>query len=143
MKVNLTDQGNNYYCSCVTPSSYGAPVSCGPQAFFVSFMFPPFGSRLTRKGYYHTPAAAASGLTKRKQREAAAAIAAAKLNFCPKSWTACNIGGSDDEYEVRLLCISPGHIVNQQCIDVSKELESCGGCMEGQFYAPNATAGLE
>jgi hypothetical protein len=58
------------------------------------------GIKLTKKGYYHTPAAAASGLTKRKQREALAARAAAKLNFCPKGWTACNIGGSGDDYEV-------------------------------------------
>jgi hypothetical protein len=34
-------------------------------------------------------------------------------------------------------------VTDEKCIDVSKELESCGGCMEGQFYAPNATAGLE
>jgi hypothetical protein len=60
------------------------------------------GTKLTKKGYYHTPAAAASGLTKRKQREASAARAAAKLNFCPQGWTACNIGGSDDGYEVSL-----------------------------------------
>jgi hypothetical protein len=30
-----------------------------------------------------------------------------------------------------------------QCIDVSKELEFCGGCMSGQFYAANATVGQE
>jgi hypothetical protein len=43
-------------------------------------------------------------------------------------------------------CVSPSTLyilADVQCIDVSKELESCGGCMEGQFYAPNATAGLE
>jgi len=28
-----------------------------------------------------------------------------------------------------------------QCIDVTRELESCGGCMSGQFYAANATVG--
>lgn len=66
-----------------------------------------YDTRLTRKGYYHTPEAAASGLTKRKQREALAAKAAAKLNFCPNGWTACNIGGSDDEYEV-----SPRYILS-------------------------------
>jgi hypothetical protein len=101
---------------------------------------------LTKKGYYHTPAAAASGLTKRKQREAsaarAAARAAAKLNFCPNGWTACKIGGSDDGYEVSLP-LSPWKLADKKCIDVSKELESCGGCIDGQFYAPNATAGLE
>jgi len=99
---------------------------------------------LTMKGYYHTAAAAASGLTKRKQREAAAARAAAKLNFCPSGWTACSIGGSEDGYEVGFdRDYYQDTRSDRQCIDVSKELESCGGCMEGQFYAPNATAGLE
>jgi hypothetical protein len=54
-----------------------------------------------QQGYYHTPEAAASGLTKRRQREAAASRAAAKLSFCPHDLTACSIGGGDeDSYEV-------------------------------------------
>ena len=54
-----------------------------------------------QEGYYHTAEAAASGLTKRKQREAAASKAATKLSFCPNGWTACLIpGGDKGSYEV-------------------------------------------
>lgn len=29
-------QANNYFCSCVFPSSYGAGATCGPTTYFVS-----------------------------------------------------------------------------------------------------------
>ena len=65
--------------------------------------------KLIGQGYYHTPEAAASGLTKRKQREAAASNAAARLSVCPNGWTACSIGGSDEGYEVSpiISCVPP------------------------------------
>jgi hypothetical protein len=57
------------------------------------------------QGYYHTPEAAASGLTKRQQREAILARNDAKKEYCPRGWTACLIDDTDDEpYEV---CSSP------------------------------------
>ena len=87
-------------CSCVTPASYSAGTTCGPDAFFVSLASPLYTST-NQQGYYHTAEAAASGLTKRKQREAAASKAAARLSFCPNGWTACLIpGGGEGSYEV-------------------------------------------
>lgn len=53
------------------------------------------------QGFYHTPEAAASGLTRRKQREEIAARNNAEKLWCPRGWTACLVEGADDDtYEV-------------------------------------------
>ena len=53
------------------------------------------------QGFYHTPEAAVSGLTRRKEREALLALNSAEKLYCPRGWTACLVeGAEDDTYEV-------------------------------------------
>lgn len=96
-------KATNYYCACQTPSSYGAEGTCGPNAFFVS-TFLPFVVRRHAdwaQGFYHTPQAAVSGLTRRQEREELVAMNDAEKLYCPRGWTACLVeGAEDDTYEV-------------------------------------------
>ncbi|OCF32407.1 hypothetical protein I316_05832 [Kwoniella heveanensis BCC8398] len=80
--------------------------------------------------YVHTPAAAASGLARRNLRMRAEQARLARQTFCPHGAKACSVEGSPDTYE---------------CVDVGTELESCGGCVHGEFQstAANSTAGVE
>lgn len=81
------------------------------------------------QGFYHTPEAAASGLTRRQQREALLAKNDRPPSYCPNGWTACKVDEEDEEaYE---------------CIDTKSDLESCGGCRSGQYASANGTIGQE
>ncbi|RSH90824.1 hypothetical protein EHS25_009999 [Saitozyma podzolica] len=70
----------------------------------------------------HTPGSAASGLTRRRR-----ALPARTL--CPSQYTACNVPGTNG--------------TAYECIDVMSELESCGGCIEGEYDNPTKPRGKE
>ncbi|WVW79138.1 hypothetical protein I302_101104 [Kwoniella bestiolae CBS 10118] len=51
-----------------------------------------------------------------------------KRALCPGTLTACVVPGVSDSFE---------------CIDTKQELESCGGCMSGEFNEHNSTMGID
>ncbi|KAI9637815.1 uncharacterized protein MKK02DRAFT_42185 [Dioszegia hungarica] len=61
----------------------------------------------------------AGGMVRRRLRERMYQAAMREQAFCPKGLRACKIQGTS----------------GYECIDVASELESCGGCMHGDFNA--------
>ncbi|WVW85013.1 hypothetical protein I302_107049 [Kwoniella bestiolae CBS 10118] len=110
----IADAPDQYNCICASDVQGTTNRNCGPGDLYV---------------YNHPPSAAASGLTKRKAREAEAQRRRdAEAAICPWGLTACVIPGleSADAFE---------------CIDTSNDLESCGGCINGAYNNATATAG--
>ncbi|WVW79566.1 hypothetical protein I302_101535 [Kwoniella bestiolae CBS 10118] len=78
--------------------------------------------------YTHSPDASASGLSRRILRERSSIIRRESQTFCPKGAKACSIPGRG----------------SYECIDTSSELESCGGCMSGEYHSSsNVTIGTD
>ncbi|WVW85015.1 hypothetical protein I302_107051 [Kwoniella bestiolae CBS 10118] len=105
---------DQWYCGCAS-SVQSTPVSCTAGSY---------------RAFNHPAGAAASGLARRRAREAAAwAKRVALLNICPGGMTACLIPGlgKNDAWE---------------CIDTQNDLESCGGCLYGAYNNVTSTAGV-
>ncbi|WWD04758.1 hypothetical protein V865_002829 [Kwoniella europaea PYCC6329] len=113
-----TGGSNTYTCHCSQGglASVGDSVTCGAGTYFT---------------FYHSADAQASGLSRRRARESKELQARRQrreVEYCPYGLTACNVGGYSNNYE---------------CLDLSTELESCGGCMHGQYGNSSATAGQD
>ncbi|WWC62452.1 uncharacterized protein I303_105048 [Kwoniella dejecticola CBS 10117] len=115
---------NGYYtCHCAANglSDSGTEMTCGPTSYFI---------------FYHTEAAKASGLTRRAAPsgvrrsldDTEEIISRTHKQHCPLGLTACLVQSQDESYE---------------CLDTSTELESCGGCMYGQYGNTTAIAGQD
>lgn len=96
----------NCFCGNNAPTTSGVGPSCGQSSFYM---------------YSHTPAQAASGLARRKQRllEINAERVLADNPYCPVGLESCRVFPDlrDEAYE---------------CIRTDSELESCGGCRYGR-----------
>ncbi|WWC72918.1 uncharacterized protein I206_106882 [Kwoniella pini CBS 10737] len=96
------------YCLCAPSNDVFSPTddsrTCGYSSFFL---------------YNHNAASSASGIARRQMREKLHSIRRqnSKPNFCPRNMKACNIPNS----------------IAYECIDTTSELESCGGCMFGEY----------
>ncbi|WVQ98157.1 hypothetical protein IAU59_005279 [Kwoniella sp. CBS 9459] len=94
------------------PTLFNTPGTCGQNHFFV---------------YQHEAGSAVgSGFVKRQLRERLRMSAKKRYATCPQPLTACNVAGVRNSFE---------------CINTDEELESCGGCVTGDFndaYAPAA-----
>ncbi|WWC70660.1 uncharacterized protein I206_104611 [Kwoniella pini CBS 10737] len=104
---------NGYYtCQCAADKldSIGNEVTCSPSSYFI---------------FYHTAAAKASGLSRRKSLPTDI-VSQRYTQYCPSGLTACRIQGQEESYE---------------CLNTSTELESCGGCMFGQYGNTTSDAG--
>ncbi|WVQ65884.1 uncharacterized protein L199_004062 [Kwoniella botswanensis] len=104
-----------YTCHCAAGGleMVGDSVTCATNTYFA---------------FYHSADAQASSLSRRTSREIRefkAQQLARRTEYCPYGLTACNVRGHSGNYE---------------CLDVHSELESCGGCMYGQYG--NATAAV-
>ncbi|WVW79565.1 hypothetical protein I302_101534 [Kwoniella bestiolae CBS 10118] len=71
--------------------------------------------------FTHSAGATASGLARRNLKERLIALRRQSQTLCPKAAKACSVPGSE----------------TYECIDTSSELESCGGCMFGEFQSSN------
>ncbi|KAK6908296.1 hypothetical protein I203_102297 [Kwoniella mangroviensis CBS 8507] len=79
--------------------------------------------------FYHSQAAQASGLTRRRARdlrELQARRFKREIEYCPYGLTACNVDGHSGNYE---------------CLDTNTELQSCGGCFYGQYSNHTSVVG--
>nr|XP_019049795.1 hypothetical protein I302_00214 [Kwoniella bestiolae CBS 10118]OCF28725.1 hypothetical protein I302_00214 [Kwoniella bestiolae CBS 10118] len=102
-------QNNQFTCLCAASStpyaSNNDPRNCGSAGWF---------------RYYHSAESSASGLARRQLREKldmAKKERQRSERFCPRGLTACAVEGWD----------------SYECIDTSSELESCGGCVFGEY----------
>ncbi|WWD06946.1 hypothetical protein V865_005043 [Kwoniella europaea PYCC6329] len=78
--------------------------------------------------FTHSAAATASGLARRNLKERLLAVKRQSLTLCPGNAKACSVPDTG-AYE---------------CIDTTSELESCGGCMFGEFQSSkNVTLGTD
>ncbi|OCF78833.1 hypothetical protein I204_00777 [Kwoniella mangroviensis CBS 8886] len=101
---------SQFYCLCAassTPTNTQGtdPKNCGESGFFL---------------YSHSAASSASGLARRQLRgklDVARKERQRREKFCPKGLIACAVEGWD----------------SYECIDTSSELESCGGCIYGEY----------
>ncbi|WVQ63712.1 uncharacterized protein L199_001865 [Kwoniella botswanensis] len=101
---------NQFYCLCAassTPTNTQGtdPRNCGASGFFL---------------YSHSAASSASGLARRQLKDkldVARKERQKRERFCPKGLMACAVEGWD----------------SYECIDTSSELESCGGCIYGEY----------
>ncbi|WVF65359.1 hypothetical protein IAT40_000086 [Kwoniella sp. CBS 6097] len=102
-------------CNSAYTITGGSAATCGPYSWFT---------------YVHSKGATASGLARRNYRVRAEQARLARQTFCPQGAKACSVDGNPDTYE---------------CVDIETELESCGGCLYGEFQstAVNATAGVD
>ncbi|WVR04311.1 hypothetical protein IAU60_001311 [Kwoniella sp. DSM 27419] len=77
--------------------------------------------------YRYSHAASASGQARRRLQEAMQAETVRRKSFCPGSMVSCNVPGVADSWE---------------CVDPTSDLESCGGCVYGDYTAQghNTTA---
>ncbi|WVW84556.1 hypothetical protein I302_106590 [Kwoniella bestiolae CBS 10118] len=104
---------NGYYtCHCQSNEleMIGNDVTCSGTSYFV---------------FFHSRDAQASGLTRRRardMRELQARRRRQEVEYCPHGLTACNVA----------------HSGSYECLDTDTELESCGGCLFGQYG--NATS---
>ncbi|KAK8858866.1 hypothetical protein IAR55_003097 [Kwoniella newhampshirensis] len=106
---------DDYSCKCATRglASEGALETCDENEFMV---------------FTHPPEAAASSLVRRRLRDQLTLALLKSSKLCPRSLKACRLTDdlAFDAYE---------------CIDTSSELESCGGCLHGEYgVSPNGTA---
>ncbi|KAI9637792.1 uncharacterized protein MKK02DRAFT_42163 [Dioszegia hungarica] len=97
-------------CYCELTATLGPAEVCGRSTVFV---------------YSRSVAAAASGVMRRREKVAKrAAQEEMAKRLCPFKRLACIIPGTD----------------SYECIDLSIELESCGGCINGTFGTGNTTS---
>ncbi|OCF42311.1 hypothetical protein I317_03814 [Kwoniella heveanensis CBS 569] len=102
----------NFFCYCTPIAAAGAASSSSASFFVYSHPAGAYGS-------------AASTFVRRQLRERMAiARNRALLAVCPNELTACRVSSDDD--------------TSFECIDTQSELESCGGCVYGEYN--NATA---
>ncbi|WWD06547.1 hypothetical protein V865_004639 [Kwoniella europaea PYCC6329] len=107
---------NDYGCYCGPESSYDTTTSgtCQPNAYFV---------------YTHTAnTVVSSQFAKRQLKERLLQAKIEKQALCPKPLTACKVNGVPDSFE---------------CLDTTSELESCGGCANGNFNANETSFGVD
>ncbi|WWD04760.1 hypothetical protein V865_002831 [Kwoniella europaea PYCC6329] len=107
-----------YTCHCAQEGlqSTGNSGTCAANEYFV---------------FDHSPEAQASSLARRRSRETReykAQQQQRRTEYCPYGLTACNVGGYSGNYE---------------CLDIHSELESCGGCMYGQYGNATAVVGQD
>ncbi|WWC95996.1 hypothetical protein V866_002863 [Kwoniella sp. B9012] len=113
----VANSQNGYYtCHCQSDDlvATGDPVTCSASSYFL---------------FYHSQAAQASGLTRRRTRdlrEMQARRLRREIEYCPYGLTACNVDGHSGNYE---------------CLDTNTELESCGGCLYGQYNNHTSVVG--
>ncbi|WVF67129.1 hypothetical protein IAT40_001874 [Kwoniella sp. CBS 6097] len=123
------DEPNMFNCTCSNIDIGLSPpqiqIPCGPNMWF---------------GYSH-PIVTPSGFVKRQDRRAALLRREMEEEqvYCPLGTTACRVAtpfrvqGDDDHNQA-----GPGGNEAYECLDTASELESCGGCMYGE-YGGNAT----
>ncbi|WVQ93030.1 hypothetical protein IAU59_000094 [Kwoniella sp. CBS 9459] len=103
---------DNYVCSCVAGSTINDaaadPANCDAYTQFA---------------YTHSADAAASGLARRHMRERLEQLRLESQKLCPGQMKACKLEEMSDTYE---------------CVDTTSELESCGGCLFGEFGKDDA-----
>lgn len=125
LNLLLGTTGGEYQCECSNAGLSGAAATCGSEQESV---FVPGGLLLTayfRKTYAYntyTQLIPTSTWTRRNLRHQAGSS-----KYCHKGLTACIIPGTD-EYE---------------CIDVSSNYESCGGCPAGEYGGNGTATGVE
>nr|XP_018258953.1 uncharacterized protein I303_08494 [Kwoniella dejecticola CBS 10117]OBR81111.1 hypothetical protein I303_08494 [Kwoniella dejecticola CBS 10117] len=104
-----------YTCTCGPSSAfeYTDQEVCGTGARFV---------------YTHTANSGTSEFARRQLKERLVRSRNGRRALCPTGQTACNVQGLADSFE---------------CIDTTQELESCGGCLFGEFNRRHAMAGQE
>ncbi|WWC91015.1 uncharacterized protein L201_005955 [Kwoniella dendrophila CBS 6074] len=92
----------------------GNERTCGPNVWFT---------------FTHSAGATASGLAKRNLKEKLLSLRREQSKLlCPSGLNPCSVQGTN----------------TYECIDTTTELESCGGCMSGQFHSSqNATIGVD
>ncbi|WVQ94730.1 hypothetical protein IAU59_001810 [Kwoniella sp. CBS 9459] len=123
------DQPNMFNCTCANINLGASPpqtqVPCGPNTWF---------------GYSH-PIVTPSSFVKRQERRAALLKRSQEEEqvYCPLGTTACRVASpfrvqADDSISQA----GPEGSEGYECIDTASELESCGGCMYGE-YGGNAT----
>ncbi|OCF34744.1 hypothetical protein I316_03788 [Kwoniella heveanensis BCC8398] len=123
------DQPNMFNCTCSNLDIALAPpqiqVPCGANMWF---------------GYSH-PTSTPSGFVKRQERRAALMKRSQEKEqvYCPLGTTACRVATrfrvqGDDSYDQA----GPEGNEAYECLDTASELESCGGCLYGDFGG-NAT----
>ncbi|WWD20992.1 hypothetical protein CI109_105473 [Kwoniella shandongensis] len=96
------------------PVTFSGPGTCGPSNFLV---------------YSHDAnSAISSGFVKRQLRERLRISSKKRRATCPAPLTACNVAGVLDAFE---------------CINVKEELESCGGCLSGDFNDVHTAPGVD
>ncbi|WVF65355.1 hypothetical protein IAT40_000082 [Kwoniella sp. CBS 6097] len=97
----------DYICNCVAGftvnDATAQPATCDSYVQFA---------------YTHTADAAASGLARRNMRARLEQLRWESQRLCPGQMKACKLENMSDTYE---------------CVDTSSELESCGGCIFGEF----------
>ncbi|WVW84445.1 hypothetical protein I302_106479 [Kwoniella bestiolae CBS 10118] len=113
----LSPSGSSYTCSCFISGSDGGgiPDTCGNTNVYFA--------------YSHTAASTPSLVDRRRRRlDRLRRDQMVLERFCPGGFEACNVPGSEDSFE---------------CIDVSSELESCGGCLYGTYGNSTASTGVD
>nr|XP_031862225.1 uncharacterized protein CI109_002190 [Kwoniella shandongensis]KAA5529297.1 hypothetical protein CI109_002190 [Kwoniella shandongensis] len=118
----------SYTYSIYTPSKYSSYCLCGNDNFA-----PSTGAVCAAETYFiysHTPNTAYnSQFAKRQLRERLVRDeAATRRAICPGGMKACNVAGVTDAFE---------------CINTHSELESCGGCLYGDFNSIDASNGVD
>ncbi|OCF56085.1 hypothetical protein L486_06026 [Kwoniella mangroviensis CBS 10435] len=78
--------------------------------------------------FTHTAEAAASDLARRMMKERLLQLKRESQTLCPQGNKACVVPGS----------------ASYECVDTRTELESCGGCLHGEYQATsNVTLGTD
>ncbi|WVW79563.1 hypothetical protein I302_101532 [Kwoniella bestiolae CBS 10118] len=78
--------------------------------------------------FTHSMEATASGLARRMMKERLMQLKRESQTLCPQGSKACTVPGS----------------ASYECIDTRSELESCGGCLHGEYQATsNVTLGTD
>ncbi|WVW86454.1 hypothetical protein I302_108502 [Kwoniella bestiolae CBS 10118] len=104
----LSPQSDGYHCSCGEIADLGPQsVNCGPEVW---------------SSFEHTSgdfvANAPSGFVKRQKIRQRRLESQNLYEFCPAGLRACSVPGDERAFE---------------CLSVDSELESCGGCMYGDY----------
>ncbi|WVW79140.1 hypothetical protein I302_101106 [Kwoniella bestiolae CBS 10118] len=107
---------NQYNCLCGSKNEFNteSTSTCQPNAIFL---------------YTHTAnTVVSSQFAKRQMKERLIRLQNERNALCPKPLTACKVNGVADSFE---------------CIDTLSELESCGGCANGNFNANETSFGVD
>lgn len=104
--MTLTPVGTTgtYSCGCGTVITLGSSITCTNSILVV----------------YSNSLAASGNLVARRRR--AAAIAARTAKNCPASYSECLVNTP-----------TTSTVASLECIDTQSELESCGGCVNGDY----------